>query len=126
MRPYLRYSYWWSDFSALATAHTHALLKVRAIQFAAGQQTLSPPAEVAQTLWADGTSWYEQDGDSGDDVWPGVLQLDFPMVANQYSGIWIFCQLFADDDGTSDSTTSSANASLSVRVPFLVVEESSS
>jgi hypothetical protein len=126
VRPYLRYSYWWSDFSALATAHTHALLKVRAIQFGpSGQQTLSPPAEVAIMLWADGTSWYEQHGDSGEDVWPGVFQLDFPLVANQYYGIWVYCQLFADDDGTSDSTTSSANASLSVRVPFLVVEESS-
>jgi hypothetical protein len=125
VRPYLRYSYFWGDFSALATAHTHAFLKMRAIQFGpSGQQTLSPPAELAQTLWSDGTSWYEEHGDSGDDVWPGVFQLDFPLVANQYYAIWVYCQLFADDDGTSDTTSSSANASLSARVPFIVVEES--
>lgn len=125
VRPYLRYSYEWYDSSWLATAHTSAYLKVRAIQFGpSGQETVYPPAEVSQTLWNDGTSWYEQHDDSGDEVWPGVIQLDFPLVAGQYYGIWVYCQLFADDNanGNLDSV---ADGTLSARVPFIVVEESS-
>jgi hypothetical protein len=126
VRPYLRYSYEWLDSSALATAHTSAYLKVRAIQFGpSGQQTEYPPAEVAQTLWNDGTSWYEQHQDSGDEVWPGVIQLDFPLVAGQYYGIWVYCQLFADDNANGSLSDSVADGALSARVPFLVVEESS-
>lgn len=125
VRPYFRYSYFWKDYSFLATAHTRALLKIRAIQFGpGGRQTKFPPDDVAHQLWSDGTGWFESHQDEGDDVWPGTIQLDFPLVANQFYAIWIYCQVFADDDAKGDFEYSDAAASLKVRVPFFVVEES--
>jgi len=125
VRPHFRYSYNWSNTSFLETAHTSAYLKIRAIQFGpGGQQTKSPPDQVAHQLWADGTGWFDKHKDQGDDVWPGTVQLDFPLVANQFYAIWIYCQVFADDAGVNAFSFSSSFASLRVRVPFFVVEES--
>lgn len=125
VRPYFRYSYWWHDSSSLATAHSHAQLKIRAIQFGpSGQQIKFPPDEVTRVLWSDGTGWFEEHQDQGNYVWPGVVQLDFPLVANQYYAIWIYCEVFADDYQGAFSS-SSAYAFLNwVQVPFFVVEES--
>jgi len=124
VRPHFRYNYYWSNSSGFETAHSRALLKIRAIQFGpSGQQTKSPPDEVAHLLWADGTSWFQRHHDEGEDVWPGTVQLDFPLVAGQFYAIWIYYQLFADDAGTNALSWSIAFASLHVRVPFLVVEE---
>ena len=125
VRPYFRYSYHWSNYSFLETAHTSAFLKIRAIQFGpSGQQTKSPPDDVSHQLWSDGTSWFQTHKDEGEDVWPGTVQLDFPLVAGQFYAIWIYCQVFADDAGTLAMSHSSAFASLKVRVPFFVIEES--
>jgi hypothetical protein len=96
-RPLFRCNYDWSNSSGFETAHSRALLKIRAIQFGpSGQQTKFPLAEVAHLLWSDGTSWFERHSDSGEDVWPGTIQLDFRLVAGQFYAIWMYCQLFAD------------------------------
>jgi hypothetical protein len=125
VRPLFRYNFDWDDVSCLDTAHNRALLKIRAIQFGpSGQPTKWPPDEVAHWLWADGTSWFEHHSDEGEDVWPGTVQLDFPLVAGQFYAIWMYCQFFADDAGTNAFSWSSAFGALHVRVPFLVVEES--
>jgi hypothetical protein len=125
VRPLFRYNFVWDNVSNLDTAHSRALLKIRAIQFGpSGQQTKSPPDEVAHGLWADGTSWFEHHHDEGEDVWPGTIQLDFALVAGQFYAIWMYCQFFADDAGTNAFSFSDAFAALHVRVPFLVVEES--
>ena len=126
VRPLFRYNFDWSNSSGFETAHSRALLKIRAIQFGpSGQQTKFPPDEVAHLLWSDGTSWFERHSDSGEDVWPGTIQLDFRLVAGQFYAIWMYCQLFADAAGVNAVSFSSAFASLHVRVPFLVVEEAS-
>ena len=102
VRPLFRYNYDWSNASGFETAHSRALLKIRAIQFgSSGQQTKFPPDEVAHLLWSDGTSWFERHSDSGEDVWPGTIQLDFRLVAGQFYAIWMYCQLFADDAGVN-------------------------
>jgi hypothetical protein len=125
VRPLFRYNFVWDDVSYLDTAHNRALLKIRAIQFGpSGQTTKWPPDEVAHGLWADGTSWFEHHSDEGEDVWPGTIQLDFTLVAGQFYAIWMYCQFFADDAGTNAFSWSDAFAALHVRLPFLVVEES--
>ena len=123
-RPFIRYNYSWLDSSALYTAHSDGYLHAAVYDFnSSGNISQWPPMEQTSTLWQDGTGWYDQHSDSGDDVWPGVIDVLFPLIPGHSYALWVWTEVHADDNGASAIAFSFAQASVEATCAFMVVEE---
>lgn len=123
-RPYLRYNYNWLDGSCWYTAHSDGYLHAAVYDFnSSGNIVQWPPAEQTVTLWQDGTGWLETHSDSNDYVWPGVVEVEFPLTPGHAYALWVWSEVVADDAGGQALGFSLAQDNIQCWSPLMVVEE---
>lgn len=123
-RPYVRYNYKWLDSSVWSTAHSDGYMHAAVYDFnSSGNIVQWPPAEQSVTLWQDGTGWLDTHSDSNDGVWPGVIDVAFPLTPGHAYALWVWSEVVADDAGAGALTFSLAQDTIQCTCPFMVVEE---
>lgn len=122
-RPYLRYSFTYYDYvDALSTAHATGTLNAAVYEFdERGNLANYPPAVSSVSLFDDTTGpnfFAADDTNSGDNVWPGVIDVQFQFTPGFSYGLWAWCEVYADA-----GPFGAAYGEGEVSCPFMVVEE---
>lgn len=123
-RLYMRYDYSWLDGSCWYTAHSDGYLHAAVYDFnPSGNIVQWPPAEQTLTLWQDGTGWTETHSDSNQYVWPGPIDVAFPLTPGHAYALWVWSEVVADDAGSNALGFSLAQDNIQCTCPLMVVEE---
>ncbi|HMK30872.1 MAG TPA: hypothetical protein VK473_14400 [Terriglobales bacterium] len=120
-RPFMRCSYSYLDSAWLAsTAHNDGYLHARVVSMDSKFNIVKwPPDDASFPLWSDGVSvWDDTHSVDVEDDWPGQLDVQFELAPDHIYLLWCWCECSLDD-----GSASFASSAMSVRVPFMVVQE---
>jgi len=121
-RPFMHYDFnyldsaWWAS-----TAHNDGYLHSRVVSMDRNFNIVKwPPDDTSVQLWSDGVSvWDDTHSVEVEDEWPGTMEVLFELNLDHVYLLWTWCEGSLDD-----GSASFAQAGMSVRTPFWVVEES--
>ncbi|MEO6957512.1 MAG: hypothetical protein ABI137_12280 [Antricoccus sp.] len=116
---FMPYDFRWHDDSNLEVAHNRGELRVL-VREIGGVTRL----DHRQSLWNDGTSWYEEHGDESSGVFNDSLYVF--VEPNRDHEIWVWFNSSIDythEGGSIPPVSSSASNDLNARLAFLVTEQ---
>lgn len=120
----VRYSYSWEDSSSGYVAHDDGFIGIYVWSFDLRGQDGRVEADQRSSLWSDGTGWFEDHSDSGEDELLPYAQstIYLPVTSDRFYTFWVWTEVSGDaTDG--DIFGSFSRGALQAAIPFVVFEQ---